>query len=125
MTFEAELHAAQGLGSAKSGLRHWLVQRITAALLIPLGVWFVLFFILLLTAPFDVAYGWLSSPWTASLSILFIISSFYHGYLGMQVIWEDYVSRETLKWALILGTKLLSIVAALLAIVSILKIFIS
>lgn len=113
----------KSLGSAKSGVHHWIVQRVTALALIPLGVWFMGAFTLLFSAPYEVAYGWLSSPWIVTLSILFIFTLFYHGYLGLQVIFEDYVSHEGLKWGLIFTTKMLSILMALFAIVSILRIF--
>lgn len=113
----------KSLGSAKSGVQHWIVQRVTALALIPLGVWFVGAFIILFSAPYEVAYGWLSSPWIVTLSILFIFALFYHGYLGLQVIFEDYVSHQGLKWGLIVITKMLSILMALLAIISILRIF--
>lgn len=113
----------KSLGSAKSGVHHWIVQRVTALALIPLGAWFMGAFILLFSAPYDVTYAWLSSPWTATLSILFIFTLFYHGYLGVQVILEDYVSHQGLKWGLIFTTKMLSILMALLAIISILRIF--
>jgi len=125
MKFETDLHRAQGLGSAKSGLRHWMVQRITAVALIPLGIWFVAAFIFLVTAPFEVASNWLSSIWAVTLAISFIMTMFYHGYLGMQVILEDYISHEFTRWILIILTKFLSAVMALVAIVSILKIFLS
>ena len=125
MKFESNLRRALGLGSAKSGLRHWIAQRITAVALIPLGIWFVGVFITLLTAPFAVAHAWFSSPWTLSLAIFFVLVLFYHGYLGLQVIWEDYISHELTKWILIIATKFLSVFMALLAIVSLLKIFLS
>ena len=35
------LGRARGLGSAKEGVAHWWVQRVTALLLIPLVLWFV------------------------------------------------------------------------------------
>ena len=35
------LARVRGLGSAKEGVHHWWVQRVTALLLIPLVVWFV------------------------------------------------------------------------------------
>jgi len=125
MKFETDLHRAQGLGSAKSGLRHWMIQRITAVALIPLGIWFVAAFILLISAPYDESIKWLSSIWTVTLAISFIMTMFYHGYLGMQVIWEDYISHELTKWIVIILTKFLSVIIALLAIVAILKIFLS
>lgn len=123
MKFATDLHSARGLGSAKHGLHHWIAQRITALALIPLGLWFAYAFIVLVTAPYEQAHMWLSSLWTVTLSVLFIIFMFYHGYLGMRVIWEDYVPQTSIRWALIIGTKIFSFLMALLAILSILKIF--
>lgn len=125
MKFATDLHLARGLGSAKSGLHHWIAQRITAIALIPLGIWFVYTFILLLTSPYEMAHQWLSSSWTATLSILFVCLIFYHGTLGLRVVWEDYVSQTPLKWTLIIGTLILSTLMASLAILSILKVFLS
>lgn len=122
MKFETPLHQAKGLGSAKSGLHHWILQRITAIALILLGIWFVGIFIFFLTAPFKVTLAWFSSPWTATLSTLFIVVSFYHGCLGLQVIWEDYIPNELTKWILIITTRFFSVVLALLATLSIFKI---
>jgi succinate dehydrogenase / fumarate reductase membrane anchor subunit len=125
MKYETPFHKARGLGSAKSGLRHWMGQRVSAIALIPLSIWFVGAFILLLTAPFDQAQQWLSSPWVVTLSILLTLVMFYHGYLGMQVILEDYVPHTSTRWILILAIKFLSALMPLLTIVSILKIFLS
>ncbi len=125
MKFESNLRRAQGLGSAKSGLHHWIGQRITAIALIPLGVWFVGAFIVLFPASFEIAYTWFSSPWNVTLAIFFIVVLFYHGYLGLQTILEDYISHELIRGSLILTTKLLSGLLALLAIVSIIKIFLN
>ena len=41
MSLKTPLGAARGLGSAKSGTHHWIVQRITAIALVPLTIWFV------------------------------------------------------------------------------------
>lgn len=125
MKYATDLHMARGLGSAKSGLHHWIAQRITAIALIPLGIWFVYTFILLVTSPYDMAHQWLTSPWTATFSILFVFLIFYHGTLGLRVIWEDYVPHTFFKWALIIGTQILSTLMAGLAILSILKVFLS
>jgi len=125
MKFETDVHVARGLGSAKSGVHHWIIQRVTAIALIPLSLWFTCAFIVLVTAPYEYAREWLSTPWAVTFSILFIFLIFYHGYLGMRVIWEDYVPQTSTKWALLIGTKILSTLMAVLGIVSILKVFIS
>ncbi len=123
MKLETNLRRALGLGSAKSGLHHWIAQRITAVALIPLSLWFVGVFIKLLSAPFPVVVHCFSSPWTVTFSILLIVALFYHGYLGLHVIWKDYISHDLTRWILDLSTKFLSFFMALLAIVSLFKIF--
>ena len=35
------LKTARGLGSSQSGVGHWWIQRVTAAALVVLGIWFV------------------------------------------------------------------------------------
>jgi succinate dehydrogenase / fumarate reductase membrane anchor subunit len=125
MKYETPLHEAQGLGSAKTGVQHWIAQRVSAMALIPLSIWFVVFFTIFLTAPFEEAEQWLSSPWSVAFAILLTLCLFYHGYLGMRVIWEDYIPHESTRWSLIIATKLLSALMAMVAIVSILQIFLS
>ena len=123
MTFEADFHRAKGSGSAKKGRSHWIAQRITAVALIPLSLWFVTTFIMLVSAPFEQVCFWLASVWTVSLSILFMCVLFYHGALGMQVIWEDYIPHEGIRWGFVLATKFLSVGLSLVATVCILKIY--
>ena len=36
----SELGRVRGLGSAKEGVQHWWMQRMTALALIPLSLWF-------------------------------------------------------------------------------------
>lgn len=125
MRLETDLHRAKGLGSAKKGVGHWIAQRVTAVALIPLGILFVGTFLMLVFAPFDQARLLLSSLWVVIVTILFIVALFYHGCLGMQVIWEDYISHEGVRWALILGTKFLGVFISLLSIISLLKVYLS
>ena len=40
MTMETPLHRVEGLGSAHSGVRHFWRERVTAAALVPLSIWF-------------------------------------------------------------------------------------
>ncbi len=96
---------ARGLGSAKEGVKHWMAQRFTAILNIPLTIWFVY---QIFNAGFDV-HGmipvWMNSPVNSGLLILFTISIFYHAMLGVQVVIEDYVHNEFLKIILIVLQK--------------------
>ena len=37
----SDLARVRGLGSAKEGVHHWWMQRVTAVALVPLSIWFV------------------------------------------------------------------------------------
>lgn len=123
--FESYLHRAKGLGPSHTGVPFWIIQRVTAVALLPLSVWAVYMLISLIGEPFSQVLLWFSSAWKITLSLLFVIIMFYHGALGLQVIWEDYVPAGLLRGALILSTRFLSILFGLLSIVCLLKIYFS
>ncbi len=90
-SINSPLAKVRGLGSAKDGTHHWLMQRVTAIAMIFLTLWFVP---TSLGAVFDNVgslQAWLSSPVNALLLFVFIGMMLYHGKLGMQVVIEDYV----------------------------------
>lgn len=118
MTKQSKLGQALGDGPAKSGTGHWKAQRISAIALIPLLLWFVISFIVILPAPYYMASAWLKSPFTVTMMILLAVTMFYHGYLGMQVIIEDYIHHEGLKTTFIILTQFASVFMGLLAIIS-------
>src|SRR5688572_3588582 len=91
------LARAQGLGSARSGSRHWWLQRVTALALAPLIVWFVLSFTALISADHRTYSQWISSPLNATLMIALVAMLFYHMALGLQVIAEDYLHVDHMK----------------------------
>ncbi|PZP63093.1 MAG: succinate dehydrogenase, hydrophobic membrane anchor protein [Pseudoxanthomonas spadix] len=91
MSFRNPLKQAKGLGSAHEGLHHWVVQRYTAVALIFLGLWFVYFVIGLIHADYLAATDAIARPWNATLMVAFLIATFWHAQLGLQVILEDYV----------------------------------
>ena len=116
------LGKARGLGSAKSGVHHWWMQRLTAAALIPLGLWFVASFAYHAGVDYAGARAWIAHPLVAVLLVLTIIASFYHGAIGMQVVYEDYVHNKWFMITLDVGTKFACFAMAVAAIFSILKI---
>ncbi len=94
MELRSSLGRVRGLGSAKEGVRHWWAQRVTAIALVPLSVWFVVAVISLLGADYTEYQAWIGQFGNALLMILTTLVLFYHGYLGMQVVIEDYVHGE-------------------------------
>jgi len=115
------LSRAIGLGSAKEGVDHWWAERISALALVPLTLWFVIAVIELAGADRAAFVEWVRHPVPAVLLVLLLIATFYHNALGLQVVIEDYVANEALRFGLIIIVKLASIVLAVLGIFAVLK----
>jgi succinate dehydrogenase / fumarate reductase, membrane anchor subunit len=115
------LGRAVGLGSAKDGVEHWWLQRVTAVALVPLGLWFVIAIIRLVGADVDNVRDWVGNPLPAILLVLLLIATFYHAALGLQVVIEDYVHAELTKLCLLIVVRLACFalaVAGIFAVVS-------
>ncbi|MHB1544228.1 MAG: succinate dehydrogenase, hydrophobic membrane anchor protein [Gammaproteobacteria bacterium] len=104
---------ATGLGSAHRGTGNWLAQRLTALALIPLFVWFVGALFLHLFAGRMALLTWLQDPVTAFFIALALATAFYHGYLGVRVVVEDYIHHMVVKWFVLVLLQWLSIVLVL------------
>jgi succinate dehydrogenase / fumarate reductase membrane anchor subunit len=113
------LGRVRGLGSAKSGTAHWWSQRLSAIALVPLTLWFIGSLVVLAGASHGDIAAWVSSPIVASLLVLLIATTFYHSFLGLQVVIEDYVHNEPLKLATLIVVQGASFVLALIGIVSV------
>lgn len=96
----------RGLGSAKGGVHHWLLQRFTA-----IGnLISVLFLIVSLVLLPDYSYGtiveWITRPVPAVMMILLVVTTFWHARLGLQVLVEDYLHDHANKFAAIAALNL-------------------
>lgn len=116
------LKRARGLGSAQSGAGHWWTQRVTAAALVVLGLWFVITVLCLLHADFATARATVAKPWNALLLILFVVTAFWHAVLGLQVVIEDYVHTRWKEVVLLVAIKFLAVLCALAGVLAVLRI---
>ena len=91
MSLRSPLGKVLGVGSAKSGVQHWWVQRLTAVALVPLSIWFVASLLSLASFDHATVVAWMSGSWTALLLILFVLVAAWHSQLGVRVVVEDYV----------------------------------
>ncbi|MBI4006326.1 MAG: succinate dehydrogenase, hydrophobic membrane anchor protein [Gammaproteobacteria bacterium] len=123
MSLRTPLHRVRGLGSAKEGTQHWWAQRLTAIALVPLTVWFIYSLVVMTTMEYATVTAWMQSPIVSTLLILFIFSLFYHAQLGMQVVIEDYVDSETLKFGSIILLNFVMLFAGLASVIAVLKVF--
>lgn len=118
-TFRSPLKASRGLGSAKDGTHHWVVQRLSAILLIPLSIWFVYALLTAIMADANAARQFVAQPVNAILLFLLVEAMLYHSALGVQVVVEDYIHKPCCKIIALVSVKLGTVVlmaAAALAI---------
>ncbi len=123
MRLSTPLAKTRGLGSAKSGMHHWVAQRLTAVSLIPLSIWFIFSLVCMTELSHQAAIEWIRSPLVAVFLLLFIISLFHHAQLGLQVVIEDYIDCKVTKITGLVLLKLVSFSAGLAAVASVLKIY--
>jgi succinate dehydrogenase / fumarate reductase, membrane anchor subunit len=117
----SQLSRARGLGAAKSGAKHWWLQRVTAVALIPLTLWFVCEALRLVGASHEELLAWIGGPIPVVLLISLVLATFYHLALGLQAVIEDYVVGETTRMATLLVIKGVIVLLALTCLISILK----
>ncbi len=91
----------RGLGSAKHGGGHWLHQRTSAVGNLLLTTWLVVSLLLMPNFDQGTLAQWLAQPTVAVPMILMLVSIFWHVRLGLQVLIEDYVHDDALKFGAI------------------------
>ena len=116
------LKQARGLGSAKDGVHHFIVQRVTAVALIALGIYFLWLVISLAGADYATARAVVADPCNAVLISAFLIAMFWHSQLGIQVVIEDYVHTPWLALTSQLLVKFICVLAALASVFTVIRI---
>jgi succinate dehydrogenase / fumarate reductase membrane anchor subunit len=111
-----------GRGSAKEGVRHWWVQRLTSVALVPLTVWFVVSILSLPSLDHATVTAWLGQLWTAVFLILLVLTAAWHSHLGVRVVVEDYVHGSGMKTLMLALLTFFHVVVAVAGVLAILKV---
>jgi succinate dehydrogenase / fumarate reductase membrane anchor subunit len=111
-----------GLGSAKGGAEHWWAQRLSAAALVPLGLWLAIALARLDDFSYVTVIAWMQQPSTSVLLLLTAVTVSYHSHLGIQVVIEDYVEGSAPKVVLLALSTFAHVAFAIVSLFAILKI---
>ncbi|NNC60387.1 MAG: succinate dehydrogenase, hydrophobic membrane anchor protein [Erythrobacter sp.] len=112
----------RGLGSAREGAHHWLLQRFTAIGNLVLMLWLITSFALLPDLTYPTVREWLAQPLSAAAMALLLVSVFWHARLGLQVLIEDYVHEAGSKFALVVLLNLAAIAGAVFGVFCVIRI---
>lgn len=121
-SMQTSLGKVRGLGSARKGVAHWWLQRLTAIGLVPIIIYLLIGLLTSMSADYGTARAWLSTPINASAMLLLFGVGFYHAALGLQVVIEDYISGENRRLLALVAVKLVMTALAALSIFSTLSI---
>jgi len=110
INFRTPVSKVKFLGSARSGTSHFISQRFTAVIMLLLIVWFIYIMLSIAAEPNAMIGIIAGSVLNLSVAILFIGSFLYHGYLGLQMILEDYLHNKTRYWISITLIRLFCII---------------
>ena len=113
--------AARYAASARAGTKTFWHQRITSVAGIPLTIAFIAIVIALLGRNHAAAVQILGSPLIAILTILFVATTAYHMWIGMQEIIIDYVHGPAPKYLALFGNMFFCAVTGLASVYAILK----
>jgi succinate dehydrogenase / fumarate reductase membrane anchor subunit len=112
-SLRSPLGRVEGLGSAKNGVHHWWLQRLSSIALVPLTIWFMVSLLSLPSLDHVTVIAWMAQSWTALLLILLVLVATYHSQLGVRVVVEDYIHTSGMRT---LTLVILTFVHALIAV---------
>lgn len=122
-SLRSPLGKVRGLGSAKKGVAHWLMLRMTALALIPLTLYVLVGFFNGISGGYSGAVSWLQSPMSATATIFLVLAGAYHAAAGLREVIEDYIHCHAVKFAAIFAVNFIAAAAAILGTLSVAKIF--
>ena len=121
MSLRSPLGKVLGTGSAKEGVHHWWLQRLTSIALVPLTLWFICGMLRLVGASRADVAAWLHSPLTLALMLALLLMTFHHMRIGLSAVVEDYIQQPALRLTTLLTIRATTFFLGLACIVSVLR----
>jgi succinate dehydrogenase / fumarate reductase membrane anchor subunit len=121
MTTDNSPAVASATAPAHDAAHHWGLERMLSVSTLLLFVWFFVSLWRLPTLDQQSVTEWLRNPLAAVPMLFLIVSTFWHLKMGLVVVVEDYVHEAGNRFGWVLVINLLSLFAAGLAILSVLK----
>jgi len=122
MTTDTAAAPAAAVAPAEDAAHHWGLERMLSVSTLLLFVWFLVSLWRLPGLDQQSVAEWLKNPLAAVPMLLLVVSTFWHLKLGLAVVVEDYVHEAGSRFAWLVVINFLSLFAAGLAILSVLKI---
>ena len=101
-------------------LNHWILQKVSALVLIPLGIWFLFMFKDFLYYDFTNKILWFKNFYNSLLLSIFLLVSIFHLRLGLTVVIEDYIHSLKRKKTLLSLLEILYLFLAVFTVIIIL-----
>jgi succinate dehydrogenase / fumarate reductase, membrane anchor subunit len=121
MNLRTPLGTVLGRGSARNGVHHWWLQRLTAVALVPLTVWLLYWLLKLPLADYAAVAAWVASGWNPIWLVLTLMAVTWHSQLGVQVVIEDYIHHQGWKLAALLAANFTHVVVAAAGVYAVLR----
>ena len=92
------------LVGAHYGLKDWFIQRATAVIMALYTLILLVALIAVRPDGYDAWRGLFAHGFMRFATFLFLVSLFYHAWIGMRDIWMDYVKPDGLRLLLMIAT---------------------
>ena len=118
------LGRVRGLGAAKSGVGHFIGQRVSACALVFLVLWAVYSGLRLSGSGYSYydTVAWLRWGPNTVLTVLLIGAGFFHMSLGLRTVIEDYFDNTQVRIALLILNQFVCWLGGVIGVVAVLKV---
>ena len=111
---------AESQKESNLALNHWILQKISALVLIPLVCWFLFTFKDFLYKDYSSKIIWFKNYTNSFLFSMFLLTAIFHLRLGLTVVIEDYIHNLKTKKLLLSFIEILCLFLAVLIVIVIL-----